>query len=184
MSCASGQAMLPVAAKGSGALRSQCASFFFLNQPAFSRVITVRQLWIGRTHGRDQRVDHFAFDPVVEMARVRDIGKATPAVGNILVLGERVGDQRKGALVGLEGLCQCLGGGLALGAIAVLQQVERGLDRQLLARHLEAQRGDGLVEQTVEGRIAGLRFLVEQLLDAILELIGLVLAQILDPGAG
>ena len=34
--CASGQAMVPFAAKGSGALRSQWASFFFLNQPAFS----------------------------------------------------------------------------------------------------------------------------------------------------
>ena len=33
---ASGQPMLPVAANGSGALRSQCASFFFLNQPALS----------------------------------------------------------------------------------------------------------------------------------------------------
>ena len=37
MFLASGQAMLPVAANGSGALRSQCASFFFLNQPALSR---------------------------------------------------------------------------------------------------------------------------------------------------
>ena len=36
MSCASGQAMLPVAANGSGALRSQCASFFLPNQRAFS----------------------------------------------------------------------------------------------------------------------------------------------------
>jgi hypothetical protein len=33
---ASGQAMVPVAENGSGALRSQCGSFFFLNQPAYN----------------------------------------------------------------------------------------------------------------------------------------------------
>jgi hypothetical protein len=37
MFLASGQAIVPVAANGSGALRSQWASFFFLNQAAFSR---------------------------------------------------------------------------------------------------------------------------------------------------
>ena len=36
MFLASGQAMVPVAANGSGALRSQCGSFFLSNQPAFS----------------------------------------------------------------------------------------------------------------------------------------------------
>ena len=144
-------------------------------------VIAMRQFRIGRAHRGDQRIDDLALDAVVEMAGVRDIGKAAPAVGNVLVLGERVGDQRKGALIGLEGLCQRLRGRLALLAVAILQEIERRLDRQLLARHLEAQRGDGLVEQPVPGGITGLGFFVEQLLDAVLELIRLVLAQVLDP---
>ena len=53
---------------------------------------------------------------------------------------------------------------------------------QLLAAHGEAQGGDGLVEQAVPGRTAGHRLLVEELLDLVVELVGLVLAQVLDPG--
>ena len=51
-----------------------------------------------------------------------------------------------------------------------------------LAADLEAQARDGLVVIAVPGRIAGDRLLVEQLLDPVLELIGLFLAHVLDPG--
>ncbi len=115
------------------------------------------------------------------MARIRDILEAAPAVGNFLVLGQGIGDQRKRPLIGLEGLGQSFGRRLALQTIAVLQQIERRLDRKLLGRHLEAQRRDGLVEQPVPGGVAALGFFVKQLLDAVLQLIRLVLAQILDP---
>ena len=153
-----------------------------LFEPArLQRVIAMRQSRIGRAHRTDQRIHHLALDAVVEMAGIRDVLEAAPAVGNLLVLGERVGDQRKGALVGLEGLRQRLRRRLALFRRAVLQQVQRRLDRQLLAADLEAQAGDGLVEQPVPGGIAALGFLMKQLLDAVLELIRLVLAQILDP---
>ena len=64
---------------------------------------------------------------------------------------------------------------------AVLQQVERRLDGQRLAADLEAQRGDGVVILTVPSGIAGHRFLVEQFLDPVLELVGLVLAHVLEP---
>ena len=50
-----------------------------------------------------------------------------------------------------------------------------------LALHLEAQLGDGGVELPVPGRIAGHRFFVKQLLDAILELIGPVAPHVLEP---
>ena len=173
--------MLPVAANGSGALRSQCASFFLSNQPRLQRVVAMRQPRIGRANRSHQRIDHLALDAVVEMARIRDVLEAAPAVGDLLVLGERVGDQRKGPLVGLEGFRQRLRGRLALGAVAILQQVQRRLDRELLGPDLETQARDGLVEQPVPGGIAALGFLVKQLLDAILELIRLVLAQVLDP---
>ena len=78
------------------------------------RIIAVRQPRIGGAHGGDQRVDHFALDPVGEMPRVGDVGKAAPAVGDFLVLGERVGDQRELLHIVLECLRQRLRGGLAL----------------------------------------------------------------------
>ena len=116
------------------------------------------------------------------MARLRHVGEAAPAVGNLLVLGERVGDQREQPQVLLEGLGQRLGRGLALLRIRVLHDVQRLLERQRLAADLEAQRHHGFVEQPVERGIAGHRLLVEQLLDAVFELVRLVLADVLDPG--
>ncbi len=116
------------------------------------------------------------------MTRIGDIGEAAPAIGDFLVLGEDVGDQREGAQVLLEGLGERIGGRLALGRARILHQAERGLDRQRLGPDLETQAGDGLVEQPVPTRISGDRLLVEQLLDAILELIGLLLADVLEPG--
>ena len=153
-----------------------------LAEPAcLQRVVAMRQFWIGRAHRGDQRIHHLALDAVVQMPGIGDVLEAAPAVGDVLVLGERVGDQRKGALIGLEGLCQRLCRGLALLPVAVLQQIERRLDRELLGPDLEAQAGDGLVEQPVEGGIAGLRLLEEELLELVVELVRLLLAQILDP---
>ena len=142
----------------------------------------MRQPRIRRAHRRDQRIDDFALDPVREMTRIRDVLKTAPAVGDFLILGERVGDQRKGALIGLEGFRQRLRRGLALFRRAVLQQRQRRLDRQFLAANLETQACDGLIELPVPCGISADGFLMEQLLDPILELVRLVLAQILDPG--
>ena len=116
------------------------------------------------------------------MARIGDVLKAAPAVGDFLVLGQRVGDQREGAQVLLEGRGERLGGLAAHLAVGVLQPVERRLERHLLAVDVEAQIGHRLVEETVPGAAPGDRFFVEQLLDAILELVGLVLPQIEHPG--
>src|SRR5204862_6853966 len=85
------------------------------------------------------------------------------------------------ALIGLEGRGQRLCRLFALFAGAVLQQVQRRLDRQFCASDLKTQAGDGLIKQSVPGGISALRLLVKQLLDAILELIGPVFAQVLDP---
>src|SRR5207344_557567 len=95
-------------------------------------VIAVRQFWIGRADRSDQRIDHLALDAVVQMPGIGDVRKAPPAIGNLLVLGERVGDERKSPLIVLEGLCQRLACGLALFRRAVLQEIERRLDRELL----------------------------------------------------
>ena len=51
----------------------------------------------------------------------------------------------------------------------------------LLALDLEAQRRHGLVEQPAPGAARGDRLLVEQPLELLLELVGLLLAQVVDP---
>jgi hypothetical protein len=55
----------------------------------------VRQLRIRGAHGCDQGIDHFALDAIIKIARVGDVGKTAPAVGNFLILRQRVGDERK-----------------------------------------------------------------------------------------
>ena len=62
----------------------------------------MRQAWIGGAHRRDQRLHYLRLDPVRQMARVGDVLEATPAVGDFLVLGERVGDVGEQANVLLE----------------------------------------------------------------------------------
>ena len=57
-----------------------------------------------------------------------------------------------------------------------------GSKQHLLAADVEAQLGHRLVEEAVPGAAAGHRLLVEELLDAVLELVGLVLPEIDDPG--
>ena len=63
------------------------------------------------------------------------------------------------------------------------EQVERRLERERLrlALDLEAQRRHGLVEEPVPGAARGLALLVEQPLELLLELVGLLLAQVVDP---
>ena len=95
------------------------------------------------------------------MPRVGDVGETAPAVGDLLVLGEDIGDQREGAQVLLEGLGERLRRRLARLLARILHEVERGLDRERLRADLEAQAGDGLVEQPIPGRIGRHRFLVE-----------------------
>ena len=115
------------------------------------------------------------------MARIGDVLEAAPAVGDFLVLGERVGDQREGAQVGPEGLRQGLGSGLARLRVGVLQLVERRLESQFLAADVEPEAGQRLVEESVPCAATGDGLLVEELLDPVLELVGLVTAQIEDP---
>jgi hypothetical protein len=145
-------------------------------------IIAMGQPRVGLADGGDQRLHHLALNPVGEMARIRHVLEAAPAVGDLLVLGEGVRDEREGAKIGLEGLGQGVGGIPAQGLVRVLKLVEGRLDGQLLAAHGEAQGGDGLVEQAVPGGAPGHGLLVEELLDLVVELVGLVLAQVLDPG--
>ncbi len=153
-----------------------------LAEPArLERVIAVRQARIGRAHRFDQRLHHFGLDPIRQMSSVGNVTETAPTVGDFLVLGEHIGDQRKRSQVLLERLGERLRGCLAHWRARILHEIERGLDRERLRADLETQAGDGLVEQAVPRRIAGHRLLVKELLDAVLELIGLVLADVFDP---
>jgi hypothetical protein len=153
-----------------------------LAEPArLERVVAVRKLRIGRAHGCNQGIDDFRLDAVGKVPRRGDVGEAAPTVGDLLVLGERVGDQGEQPQVFLEGFGQRFGGGLAGALLRVLHQVEGLLDRQRLAGDLEPQADHGLIEQPIERGIAGHRLFLEQLLDTVLELVGLVPADILDP---
>ena len=70
---------------------------------------------------------------------------------------------------------------LALRLGAVGQKIQRRLDRKLLRADLEAQRRDRLIEQAVPRAAPGQRFLLEELLDAVLKLVRLVLADVFEP---
>jgi hypothetical protein len=113
--------------------------------------------------------------------RVGNIGEAAPAVGDFLVLGEDVGDQREGSQVLLKRLGERLRRRFARLLTRILHEIERRLDGQRLRSDLEAQARNRLVEQPVPRRVGGHRLLVKELLDAILELIGFVLADVLEP---
>ena len=97
-------------------------------------------------------------------------------------LDERVGDEREDPQILLEGASERFGSRSALFRIGVLQAVQRRLQRQLLAVDFEAQLRHRLVEQAVPGAAPGDRLFVEQLLDAILELVGLVHPEVEHPG--
>ena len=155
-----------------------------LAEPArLQRVIAVRQPRIGVAHRRDQRIDHLRLDAVRKMPRRRHVLEAAPLVGDRLVLGEHVGDVREEAEILLEGRGERFGRLLALRLVRIDQAVERRLERQLLAVDVEAQARHRLVEEPVPGAAPGHRLLVEEPLDAVLELIGPLQPQILDPRA-
>ena len=141
----------------------------------------MRQLGVSGAHRFDKGRDDFRFNAVGKMPRVGNVLEATPAVGNVLVLGERIGDQREQPQVFREGLGQRLGPRLALGFVFVLQQVERWLERQRLAIHLIAHAGHRFVVQPVEGTRRGLRFFEEEFFQLVVKLKGFLHAEVVDP---
>ena len=93
----------------------------------------MRQPRISGPHGSDQSVHDFALNPVRQVTLVGDIGKAAPAVGNFLVFGESVGDQRELLHVVLERFRKRLERQPALFSGAILQQIESRFDRKRLS---------------------------------------------------
>ena len=82
----------------------------------------------------------------------------------------------------LEGLGQRLCGCPAHFRARIVQQIERRLDGERLGPDLKTKACNGLVEQPIPGRISGHRLFVKELLDAVIELIRLLLADVFQPG--
>ena len=99
----------------------------------------MRKAWIGVFHRLGECVHHFPLDAVGKVAAVGNILKTAPAIGDFLVLGERVGDQRECAQIGGKSLCQCIGGFFTHGPIGVLKHVQRRLDAEFLAIDFKAK---------------------------------------------
>ena len=147
----------------------------------FERVVAVGQAGIGCPHRVDEGFHHLGLDPVRQVARVRDILEPAPAVADLLVLRQRVGDEREDPQLAAQHRADRAGRLLADRAVRILKLVERRLQRHLLALHGEAQRGDRLVEQPVPGGVRRDRLLEKQLLGAVIELVRLLAPQVLDP---
>ncbi len=147
------------------------------------RVVAVREPRIGGAHRRDQRVDHLALDAVRQMARVGHVLEAAPAVGDLLVLGERVGDQREQAEILLAAprrARRSRRGGVTRRGPAARFSV--GSSGSSLPSTLKRRPAMVSSNSRFQAPATGDRLFVKQLLDAVLELIGLLLAHVLDPG--
>jgi hypothetical protein len=83
---------------------------------------------VGGDDGVAQRLHDLGFDVVGEVAAVHAAGHVAPAVGDLLLLGERVVDAGEELDVGLEHAGKRARGGFAAGAVLVGEKVERGFE--------------------------------------------------------
>ena len=146
-------------------------------------VVAVGEPRIGRLHRGGERVDHLVLDAVGEVHRGLRPRILAPAVLDLLVLGERVGDQREDRdIVGLD-LAERLGRILADRGILARQPVEDlRLGQHLVAEGI-AQPRDGLVEQARPGGAADDVFLVQRLLELVRQRVRAEGAQVAQPRA-
>ena len=117
------------------------------------------------------------------MARIGDILEFAPPIGDLLVLGERSGDEREDPRIRAERRGERVGRRFAFLLVRVLQLAEQRLEGQALAFEVEPQRRHGVVEQPVPGGGAADRFFQEQALEIVGKLMGLLLADVVEPGA-
>ena len=105
----------------------------------FQFVITMRQTRMRRLDSRDERGHNFAFNAVGQMTRIGDVFETAPTVGNFLVLGQRVRNQREDSQIRGKRIANGLGGFPSYLFASILHQIEYGLDRQLLASDRKTQ---------------------------------------------
>ncbi len=151
-------------------------------EPAgLERVVAVREAREGRGDGGDQRVDHLVLDHVGAVAVALGLRIAPPGVDDLLVLGERVGDQREQPRVLGKAVADRVRRGRTPGTVGIRQPVERGGQRQRLAVDRDAEIGERLVEQAVPGGAARHLLLVQQLLELVRELVRAEHPQVAQP---
>ena len=178
---ASGQATRLSLSSGKGALRSQYSRRSRPSQ-RLERVVPMRQARVGGPDRADQGVDHVVLDLVGEVAAGDRVRELAPAILQLLVLGERVGDQGEQADVASQHLGDGARRTLAPGAIVVLQQIEDLGAGQLPPVVRKPERPHGFVEQPGPGAPPGDRLLVQDALDLVVELVRAKAAHVADPG--
>ena len=110
------------------------------------RIIPMRQPAVAAGHSASQRVYHLVLNHVGPVAVARRARVAAPAVGDLLLLGERIGDQREQLDVLVESLADRVRGLLPHGAVPIRQFVQCRRHGQLLTAHRHAHAGHRLVE--------------------------------------
>ncbi len=114
-------------------------------------IIAVRQIGIRVLHRRRQGLDDLILHLIAEIAGRLRRRVAPPAILDLLVLGERIGDQREKLDVFAQPLSDSPGARLANLAVGIRQHVERLLDGLFRAADPEPHPGHGFVEQPVPG---------------------------------
>ena len=111
----------------------------------------------GVLDGGHQPFDHLALDPVGKVTGVGHVLEAAPRVADLLVLGERVGDEGEQTQSSWPNVFASASDAALRRSPSLSTGRQRRLDGQFLAVHIEAERRHGLVEQAVERATPGAR---------------------------
>ena len=145
-------------------------------------VVAVREPGMGLAHGVDQGLHHLGLDLVGQVAGLGRQLIAPPAVLDLLVLGQGVGDQRQERALAFQHPGDFLGGAASALAVGIAEAVQRLFQGHALALDLEAEPGHGLVEEPHPGGPPGDVFFVQQRLQPVFQLVGPEDAQVAQPG--
>ena len=144
-------------------------------------VVAVGKPRIGRLHGGHEGIDHLILDDIGEVAEGLRPLVLAPAVVDLLVLDQRVGDQREDRDVLALHLAERLGGVAPhLGFLARELVEDLRLAERLSAEGV-AQARDGLVEQARPGA-AHHRLVVDVLLELVRQVVRAEGAKVAQPG--
>ena len=146
-------------------------------------VVAVAEPRIGLAHRRLQRIDDFALDRVVEVAAVGDVLEAVPAVGDFLVLGQHIGDVGEQPLVVVRASCRAPLNAASRFVSSLIREQVAASPSRLSSSPSTSNLRLAMVSSNsrFQAERAGHRLFVEQLLDLVVELVGLGLAQLGEP---
>lgn len=142
----------------------------------------MRQLRIGLAHRIDERGDHRCFHAIGDVTAVGNVGELAPAIFDLFVFGECIGDKRQRADIGFKGFSKRMGGLFASLAVAVRQTAQRCLQRLCLAINLEGEARERLIIKPVPCATTRHALFMQQRLKLVGQLIRLHGTQIAQPG--